>query len=273
MAKIIEKKILSQKTILFVIEAPDIAKKHRPGQFVILRRDDRAERIPITIADSDRERGTITIICQEIGKSTRDITSMEKGDEFLDLVGPLGKPTHIGRFGSVVCIAGGFGVATINPIAKGLKENGNRIIIIMGARTRELLIWEEQMRKVADAVYITTDDGSYGKKGLVTDELKRLIDADENIGLVITVGPIPMMKAVCNLTKEREIKTYASLNPIMLDGTGMCGGCRVTVGGKVKFACVDGPEFDGHIVDFDELNRRNKIYIKEERCMLEGIGD
>lgn len=279
MARIIDKIRLSPKTSLFVIDVPQIAKKHLPGQFVIVRKDKMGERIPLTIADSDPQKGTITIICQEAGRTSREIQAMGKGDSFLDIVGPLGKPTHLERAGTVILIAGGYGVATINPIAKALKALNNRVTVIMGARTKELLIWEDQMRKVADDVLITTDDGSYGRKGLVLDELKRIV-VEEGLkpGLVITVGPIPMMKAVCNLTAALGIPTYTSLNPIMLDGTGMCGSCRVTIGGEVKFVCIDGPEFDGHKVDFDELMRRNRIYLEEEkvahkRCYEVGLGE
>lgn len=266
MARIIDKTRLSPKTNLFVIDSSQIAKKHLPGQFVIVRKDKRGERIPLTIADSDPEKGTITLICQEAGRTSSEIQAMKKGDSFLDIVGPLGKPTHLERVGTVILIAGGYGVATINPIAKGLKALNNRVTVIMGARTKELLIWEDQMRMVADEVFVTTDDGSYGRKGLVLDELNRIV-IEEGLkpGLVITVGPIPMMKAVCSFTKALGIPTYTSLNPIMLDGTGMCGSCRVTIGGEVKFVCIDGPEFDGHKVDFDELMRRNRIYLEEER--------
>ncbi|MEK7825838.1 MAG: sulfide/dihydroorotate dehydrogenase-like FAD/NAD-binding protein [Nitrospirota bacterium] len=266
MARIIDKATLSPKTSLFIIDAPHIARKHLPGQFVIVRKDKMGERIPLTIADSDPVKGTITIICQEAGRTSKEIQSMTRGDSFLDIVGPLGRPTHLDRFGTVILVAGGYGVATINPIAKGLKRLGNKIVVIIGARTKEFVIWEDQIRMVSDEVYVTTDDGSYGRKGLVLDELKRIVIDDAlRPGLVVTVGPIPMMKAVCAFTAALGIPTYTSLNSIMLDGTGMCGSCRVTIGGEVKFVCVDGPEFDGHKVDFDELSRRNRIYLEEEK--------
>lgn len=279
MARIIDKATLSLKTSLFIIDAPHIARKHLPGQFVIVRKDGMGERIPLTIADSDPVKGTITIICQEAGRTSKEIQSMVRGDSFLDIVGPLGRPTHLDRFGTVILVAGGYGVATINPIAKGLKRLGNKIVVIIGARTKEFVIWEDQIRTVSDEVYVTTDDGSYGRKGLVIDELKRIvIDDGLRPGLVVTVGPIPMMKAVCAFTAALGIPTYTSLNSIMLDGTGMCGSCRVTIGGEVKFVCVDGPEFDGHKVDFDELSRRNRIYLEEEKiahkkCYEVGLGE
>ncbi|MEK6576847.1 MAG: sulfide/dihydroorotate dehydrogenase-like FAD/NAD-binding protein [Nitrospirota bacterium] len=279
MATIIDKATLSPKTSLFIIDAPHIARKHLPGQFVIVRKDGMGERIPLTIADSDPVKGTITIICQEAGRTSKEIQSMVRGDSFLDIVGPLGRPTHLDRFGTVILVAGGYGVATINPIAKGLKRLGNKIVVIIGARTKEFVIWEDQIRMVSDEVYVTTDNGSYGRKGLVLDELKRIVIDDAlRPGLVVTVGPIPMMKAVCAFTASLGIPTYTSLNSIMLDGTGMCGSCRVTIGGEVKFVCVDGPEFDGHKVDFDELSRRNRIYLEEEKiahkkCYEVGLGE
>ncbi len=279
MARIIDKATLSPKTSLFIIDAPHIARKHLPGQFVIVRKDGMGERIPLTIADSDPVKGTITLICQEAGRTSKEIQSMGKGDSFLDIVGPLGRPTHLDRFGTVILVAGGYGVATINPIAKGLRGLGNRIVVIIGARTKEFVIWEDQIKMVSDEVYVTTDDGSYGRKGLVLDELKRIVvDNAQRPGLVVTVGPIPMMKAVCAFTSALGIPTYTSLNSIMLDGTGMCGSCRVTIGGEVKFVCVDGPEFDGHKVDFDELSRRNRIYLEEEKiahkkCYEVGLGE
>lgn len=267
--KILEKRMLNPQTGYFVISAPYIARKHKPGQFVILRISENGERIPLTIADSDAQKGTITIVCQSIGKTTMQLNTMKEGEEILDLVGPLGNATHIENYGKVIVIGGGVGTAEAYPIAKAMKEKGNSVTAILGARTKELVIFEEEMRSFCDDVFVTTDDGSYGEKGFVTDALKRLLERDGRIDLVLAVGPVPMMKAVSNLTKERGIKTLVSLNSIMLDGTGMCGGCRVAIGGKDRFVCVDGPEFDGHQVDFDLLMKRQKMYLEEEKKSLE----
>lgn len=268
--KIVQARELAEKTMLFEVEAPHIAERGRAGQFIILRVSDEGERIPLTIACRDEERGTITIVAQEVGKTTRDLNALKVGDEILDLAGPLGRATDIPDGGkTVVCVGGGIGNAVVWPQATALRKAGNRVITILGARTRDLLILEEEIRADSDELIITTDDGSYGKKGLVTEALKELIDGGEKIDEVICIGPVIMMKFVCATTKPYGIPTQASLNPIMVDGTGMCGACRVTVGGKTAFACVDGPEFDGHAVDFDELMTRLAYYRDEEQLSLQ----
>lgn len=264
MFKILKKKELSAGVQLFELEAPRIAKKARPGQFVILRIDEEGERIPLTIADFDREVETITIIFQEVGASTKQLGAMQEGDAIVDLVGPLGNKTHIERMGNVVCIGGGIGVAPIYPIARAMKEAGNHVISIMGARSKDILILEDEMRAVSDEVYITTDDGTKGVKGFVTDQLKTLIDSGMEIGVVIAIGPVVMMRSVAETTRPYGIHTVVSLNPIMVDGTGMCGGCRVKIGEESKFACVDGPEFDAHQVDFAGLMSRQRMYKAKE---------
>lgn len=275
MYKILKKKELSQGVLLFELEAARIAKKAEPGQFVIVRTDEEGERVPLTIADFDREKGTITIIFQEVGASTKQLGSFAEGDCILDLVGPLGKKTHIEKMGNIVCIGGGIGVAPIYPIARGMKQAGNHVISIMGARNEELLILEDEMNAVSDEVYITTDDGSRGHKGFVTDQLKMLIDSGMEISTVIAIGPVVMMRSVAETTRSYGIKTVVSLNPIMVDGTGMCGGCRVQVGDESKFACVDGPEFDAHKVDFAGLMARQRMYKRQEAehiCHCESQG-
>lgn len=263
--KILKKIMLNPQTGFFVISAPWIAKRHKPGQFVILRVTEHGERIPLTIADSDAENGTITIVCQSVGKTSTMLNTLKEGDEILDLVGPLGNATHIENYGNTVVIGGGVGTAEAHPIAKAMKKAGNRVTAIIGARTKELIIFEDEMRQFCDEVIITTDDGSYGEKGFVTDGLKKMLQRGDKLDLVLAVGPVPMMKAVSMETKKHGIKTLVSLNSIMLDGTGMCGGCRVTVDGKDRFVCVDGPEFDGHVVDFDLLIKRQRMYIEEEK--------
>ncbi|SDF87530.1 sulfide/dihydroorotate dehydrogenase-like FAD/NAD-binding protein [Sporolituus thermophilus] len=265
MYTILDKKVLSPGVKQIVVSAPLIARKARPGEFVILRVDENGERIPLTIADFDRQAGTVTLIFQEVGATTRRLGRLETGDALSDLAGPLGKPTHIEKMGTVVCVGGGIGIAPIYPIARGMKEAGNRVISILGARTRELLILEQEMKAVSDLVYVTTDDGSYGRRGLVTDVLKELLDSGEPIAEVVAVGPVVMMRAVAETTRPYGVKTVVSLNPIMVDGTGMCGGCRVSVGGQTKFACVDGPEFDGHQVDFAGLMARQRMYAEREK--------
>ncbi len=275
MYKILTKKELSQGVQLFEIEAPMIAKKAQPGQFVIVRIDEDGERIPLTIADFNRDKGTITIIFQEVGGSTKALGNLNAGDSILDFVGPLGKATHIEKMGNVVCIGGGIGVAPIYPIARGMKEAGNHVISIMGARNESILILEEEMNAASDEVYITTDDGSKGHKGFVTDQLKKLIDSGMEISVVIAIGPVVMMRSVAETTRPYGIKTVVSLNPIMVDGTGMCGGCRVQVGDESKFACVDGPEFDAHQVDFAGLMSRQRMYKSQEaahECQCEKQG-
>jgi ferredoxin--NADP+ reductase len=267
--KIVEKEALASDVKLMRIEAPLIAKKAQPGQFIILRIDETGERIPLTMVDTDQKKGLVTIIYQEVGKTTRQLGRLQVNDELLDFVGPLGKPTEIDHLGTVVCIGGGIGVAPIYPIAKGFKKEGNRIFSIIGARTKALLILEKEMKEISDSLDVTTDDGSYGHHGLVTEPLQKMIDEGLEIGLVMAIGPVPMMQAVANLTKSYGLKTLVSLNPIMIDGTGMCGGCRVTVGGKTKFACVDGPEFDGHQVDFQELRKRQGTFRNSEGVSME----
>ncbi len=269
MNKIVAKKQLSQVIAQIEIEAPFIAKSQKPGQFVIIRVDDKGERIPLTIANSDREKGTITIIVQAIGKTTTKLNAMDEGSFIADVVGPLGKPSHIEHFGRVVTIGGGVGTAIAWPTTRAFKKAGNEVISIIGARTRDLLILEDEMRAASDRIIVTTDDGSYANKGFVTDSLKQLIDEKLVPNLVLAIGPVPMMRAVAELTKHYAIPTVVSLNPIMLDGTGMCGVCRVSVNGKTMFACVDGPEFDAHQVDFSGLIQRLKVYQKEEKLSLE----
>lgn len=269
MNKIVRKKQLSQVIAEIEISAPHIAKSQKPGQFVIIRVDDKGERIPLTIANSNQEKGTVTIIVQAIGKTTVKLNAMEEGESIADVVGPLGKPSHIEHFGRVVTIGGGVGTAIAWPTTRAFKKAGNEVISIIGARTKELLILEDEMRAVSDRVIVTTDDGSYANKGFVTDSLKGLIDNNLIPNLVLAIGPVPMMRAVSELTKKYAIPTVVSLNPIMLDGTGMCGVCRVSVGGKTMFACVDGPEFDAHEVDFAGLMQRLKVYQKEEKLSLE----
>lgn len=266
MFKIVEKETLAPTISRYVIEAPFIARKRKAGNFVMIRIEEGGERIPLTIADSDVTRGTITLIVQAIGKTTKLLNTKNAGDSILDVVGPLGNPTPIENHGTVACVGGGVGTAELYPIARALKEAGNIIYTIIGGRSKDLVILEREMRNCSDTVYVTTDDGSYARKGLVTDQLKDLLDAPSGIGAVYAIGPLPMMKAVSNLTRHYGVKTLVSLNTIMVDGTGMCGGCRVSVDGHMKFACVDGPEFDGHQVDFDELMMRNRTYVDMEKA-------
>ena len=281
MYRIVSAIFLAENIKKFEIEAPMIAKKRKAGQFVIVRINPNGERVPLTIADSDPEKGTITIIAQGAGKSTRELNRKEAGDSIADVVGPLGTPSHIENFGTAVSIGGGVGTAIAYPTAKALKEAGNYVITINGARTKELVLLEEEMKACSDEAYITTDDGSYGYNGFVTQKLQELIDSGKKIDFVLAIGPIPMMKAVADVTRPHGIKTVVSLNPIMIDGTGMCGGCRVTVNNEIKFACIDGPEFNAHQVDFKNLADRNRIYQHEEKeageafehaCKLHGQG-
>ena len=266
MYKILVKRELAPSVKLFEVEAPLVAKKAQAGQFVILRINEVGERIPLTIADFSREKGTITIIFQEVGSSTQELGLLAQGDFLLDLVGPLGKPTHVKKFGTVICIGGGIGIAPVYPIARAMKQAGNRVISIIGARSKNILIYEKEMKATSDKLYITTDDGSKGEKGFVTDPLKRLIELGVKINLVIAIGPVVMMRNVADATRNPGIPTVVSLNPIMVDGTGMCGGCRVSVGNENRFACVDGPEFDAHQVDFNGLTARQRMYkLSEER--------
>jgi len=266
---ITESRFLADKVKLFRIKAADIARVRKAGQFVIVRLCKEGERIPLTIADSSNEDGTITLVVQEVGKSTAMMNNMETGDKILDVVGPLGVPTHIENFGVGVCVGGGIGLAVVWPIAAALKKAGCHVISIIGARTKDLLILEDEIRAVSDELIITTDDGSYGEKGFVTQPLERIMKERKNIGVCYGIGPVIMMKNVAKVTKPFGVLTYVSLNPIMMDGTGMCGACRVSVGDETKFSCVDGPEFDGHKVDFDELMTRLDTYKKQEEIAYE----
>ena len=265
MFQVLEKQQLAPQTFRFVIEAPDIARKARAGQFVILRLDKRGERIPLTISDALTDQGAVVLFVQAVGKTSTQMSRLNAGDSILDMAGPLGNPSEIELFGTVVLVGGGFGVAAIYPIARDLTQCGNTTISILGARTQELLLLQEEMKAVSTEVLPITNDGSSGRKGFVTDELQRLIDGGKSIDRVIAIGPPIMMKAVADLTRPYKIKTVVSMNPIMIDGTGMCGACRVMVGKEMKFACVDGPEFDGHAVDFEGLLNRLKTYIPEEQ--------
>jgi ferredoxin--NADP+ reductase len=266
---ILEANEIAKNVYLQRILAPRIARKRKAGQFLVLRRGENGERIPLTIVDSDPAEGSVTIIFQVVGKSTLEFSRLSAGDSYTDVVGPLGKATHIEKFGTVVGIGGGIGAAPLLPIATSIKEAGNRLLSIVGARTEELLILEKEMRAISDEIVVTTDDGSYAKKGFVTTALQEMIDRGEKIDLCIAIGPVPMMRAVAEVTRPPRIQTVVSLNPIMVDATGMCGACRVTVGGTTKFVCVDGPEFDGHLVDFKELVMRNRAYLKEEKAAME----
>jgi ferredoxin--NADP+ reductase len=269
MFEVLEAKDLAPDVRYLRIRSPKVAKRRKAGQFVIVRADPNGERIPLTIADADPEEGWIALICQGIGKTTRHLNTAVAGDRIPDLAGPLGMPSRIEHFGNVVVIGGGVGTAIAYPTAVALHEAGNRVAAIIGGRSRPYVILEDEMRKVADEVYPTTDDGSYGYHGFVTAKLEELICSGPPIDLVLAIGPIPMMRAVAELTRPHEIETIVSLNPIMVDGTGMCGGCRVEVGGEMKFACVDGPEFDAHQVNFELLARRNRAYVEYERHSLE----
>lgn len=265
MFKVVKREEMSEgNVILNEIEAPKIARKAKPGQFVILKANETGERIPLTMAETDAEKGTITVIYMIVGKSTALFKTLQVGDAYQDVIGPLGKPTHIEKLGSVVCVGGGTGIAVLHPITRAMKEAGNHVISIIGARNKDLLIMEDRMKAASHDLRVCTDDGSYGHHGFVTEVLKEVLEA-EKIVQVVAIGPVPMMKFVSLITKEFNVPTLVSLNPIMVDGTGMCGGCRVTVGGKTQFACVDGPEFDGHQVDYDELMMRLQAYCEDER--------
>ncbi len=273
MYKIVKKQDLAPNITRFSVEAPEVARSRKPGQFVVIRADETSERVPLTIVDSDPEKGTIDLIIQKAGFSTTCLVCFEVGDGFLDVLGPLGRPTDMEKFGTVVCVGGGVGTAVLYPIVKGLKEAGNKVITINGARNKELLILEEELGAVSDELIITTDDGSYGIKGFGSTVLQGLIDEKRKIDLVVAIGPTMMMKAVAEVTRPYKIHTIASLNAIMIDGTGMCGGCRVTVGDEVKFACVDGPEFDAHLVDFEEQIAKHHYYDKEQACQMDEMID
>jgi len=276
MFKIVRREEMSEGTVVLnEIEAPLIARKAKPGQFVIMKANETGERIPLTMADSDPEKGTITVIYMVVGKSTALFKTLQVNDAYQDVIGPLGKPTHLEKVGTIVCIGGGTGIAVLHPITRALKEIGNHVISIIGARSKDILILEDQMRAVSHELHVCTDDGSYGHHGFVTDVMKDILD-NKKVDLVVAIGPVPMMKFVSKITKDYNVRTMVSLNPIMVDGTGMCGGCRVSIGGKTKFACVDGPEFDGHQVDYDELMQRLQAYCEQEKqcydefCILNG---
>jgi ferredoxin--NADP+ reductase len=263
--KILEKEQLAENVYSFWVEAPQIVKKRRPGQFVILRPAEHSERIPLTIAGVRPEQGALRLIAQAVGETTRDLAACQPGEFIRDLAGPLGHPTPVERYGTVACVGGGIGVAPMLPIAEAMQQAGNHVIAIIGARTKDLLILEDDVRAASDETIVTTDDGSYGQKGFVTEVLAERLTKEPPIDLVVAIGPVPMMRAVAEVTRTAGVKTIASLNTIMIDGTGMCGGCRVTVGGEVKYTCVDGPEFDAHEVDFEELQRRLGMYRDHER--------
>ena len=268
MYPILEARFLAPDIKLFRIEAPRVARKHKAGQFVIVRLYDRGERIPLTIARSDPDEGTITLVVQGIGKTTKLMNRLEAGDAILDVVGPLGNASHVQMYGTVVVIGGGVGTAIAFPTAKAMKEAGNTVLSIVGGRSRAFVILEDEVRAVSDETFVTTDDGSYGEKGFVTAQLQKLLDEGRKVDLVLAIGPVLMMRAVAEITRPRGIRTIVSLNSIMVDGTGMCGGCRVITSGKAKFACVDGPEFDAHEVDFDVLALRIAAYREAERLSL-----
>lgn len=262
--KILFKKELCPNQYELRIDAPYVVKNAKAGQFIILRVDENGERVPLTIADVDKEKGELTIVYMAVGYSTKKLAQLEVGDEIADVVGPLGQPTHIKKYGTVICLAGGYGAAPCYLIAKAFKEAGNKVYMIMGARNKDLIFWQDKMEKACDKLFITTDDGTLGEKGFVTQVMERIM-GQEKVDYAIAVGPMPMMRAVANLTRDKGIYTEASMNPIMVDGTGMCGACRITVGGEIKFACVDGPDFDAHKIDFDEIINRTRIYKDQEK--------
>jgi ferredoxin--NADP+ reductase len=267
--QIVTREDLTPGIHLFEIAAPEVAQKAQAGQFVVIRVDEKGERIPLTIADWDRGKGTVTVVVMEVGTTTRKLATVKAGESITSFAGPLGLPTHIEKFGTVVCVAGGFAIATIVPIARAMRGAGNKVISIMGFRNKDKVFWEDRLRSVSDELIVTTDDGSYGRKGVVTIPLKELIEGDGKIDRVIAIGPTVMMKFSSLTTQPFGVKTIVSLNPIMVDGTGMCGVCRVSIGGVTKFTCVDGPDFDGHQVDWDELMARQRTYLDEEKRSLE----
>ncbi len=270
MYRILNKRKLAPEVHEYVIEAPEIARAAKAGQFIVLRLHERGERIPLTIAEADPQTGGVTIVVQEVGKTTREMgDKFNKGGYILDFVGPLGKPSEIENFGTVICIGGGLGIAPIYPIARALKDAGNTVLGIIGARNKDLLFYIDRMESACDELIVTTDDGSYGRKGFTSDPLKEILASGRKIDRVVVIGPAIMMKVCSDVTRPFGVPTVVSLNTIMIDGTGMCGGCRVEVGGETKFACVDGPEFDGHKVNFDLLISRQRFYVEEERCALE----
>ncbi len=272
MHKILQKREMAENTVCqFKVEALRIARKAKPGQFVVLRVNETGERIPLTMAGTDPSAGTIDLIFQVVGKSTALLRTLNVGDSITDIIGPLGKPTHVENLGTVICVGGGTGVAVMYPITKAYKEAGNHVIAIIGSRTKSLLVLEDEMRAASHDLRVTTDDGSYGHHGFVTDVLRKILDEQKDVKLIVGIGPVPMMKFLCRMTKEYEVRTMVSLNPIMVDATGMCGACRVTVGGKTRFCCVDGPEFDGHEVDYDELVKRQRAYLTEEKASMDSF--
>jgi ferredoxin--NADP+ reductase len=272
MYEIIRNEKLAKDTLLMEIRAPRVSKHIKPGNFLMLRIGERGEKIPMSVLDFERQRGTIIIAYKVVGKTTKDLSELKKGDKITNFVGPLGNPTEIKKFGTVVCIGGGVGIAPMYPIAREMKKAGNKVISIIGAKSKDFLVFEQAIKSVSDELHVTTDDGSYGKKGFVSDILQMIMDEGRKIDRVIAIGPLIMMKVVCDVTKPKGIKTIVSLNPIMVDGTGMCGCCRVTVGGETKFVCVGGPEFDGHEVDFDNIILRNKRFLEEEELAKKGGG-
>jgi len=265
------KEVFSEKVKLFEIEAPEIARHARPGEFVVILSKDTGERIPLTIADFDPDRGTVTVVFQEVGKSTMELGTFEEGDALFAVTGPLGKPTHLDGVKNVICVGGGLGIACIYPIARGFHRNGARVVSIIGARSKDLIYFEDRMRAASDVLIVTTDDGTYGRKGLVTEPLKEILEDRKDIDRVMAVGPAVMMKYVALTTKPYGVETIVSLNSVMVDGTGMCGGCRVDVGGKTKFCCVDGPEFNAQEVDFDVLVARQSAYLEDEKLAVEAF--
>jgi glutamate synthase (NADPH) small chain len=266
--RIIKKEVYSPVTYMWEVEAPDVARAAQPGHFLIVRMNEEGERIPLTVADFDRQRGTVTAVIQAVGKSTREMMQLNQGDSILDLIGPLGEASHIEKRSKVILVGGGLGVAPVYPQLRAYKERGSTTLSIIGFRTKSLVFWEERFRAYSDELHVATDDGSYGHKGFVSQVLQILLEKHRDTEEVVTIGPLPMMKACCDVTRPFGVRTMVSLNSIMVDGTGMCGSCRVTVGGKLKFACVDGPDFDGHQVDFDELLRRQRRFQREEQESL-----
>ncbi len=269
MFKILKKEKLAPKTFFMEVEAPMIARKAEPGQFIVIRVYEKGERIPLTIADFNRDKGTISMVFQEIGKTTHLLGTKNEGDQISDILGPLGNPSEADYFGNVICIGGGVGIAPVYPLSRKLKQNGNRVTSIIGYRAKDYVFWEDKMRSASDKLYIATNDGSYGEKGFVTDVLKKILESGEKPDRIFAIGPAIMMKAVADLTRSYKIKTIVSLNSLMVCGMGMCGACRVTVGGETKFTCADGPDFDAHLVNFDELMKRLNTYKEEEKISFE----
>ncbi|MBI4839902.1 MAG: sulfide/dihydroorotate dehydrogenase-like FAD/NAD-binding protein [candidate division NC10 bacterium] len=267
--RIVKKEVYSPVTYMWEVEAPDVARAAQPGHFLMVRINEEGERIPLTVADFDRRRGTVSVVIQAVGKSTREMMALAEGDSILDFIGPLGEASHIQRRSKVILVGGGLGVAPVYPQLRAYKELGSTTLSVIGFRTKGLVFWEAKFRAQSDELHIATDDGSYGHKGFVSQVLQELLEAHRDTEEVVAIGPLPMMKACCDVSRPFGVRTMVSLNSIMVDGTGMCGSCRVTVGGKLKFACVDGPDFDGHQVDFDELMRRQRRFQREEQESLQ----